>query len=124
MTRRFGALVSFAVLTACFGTPQDLPVAISVCGTNADGTVLQARVQNKSTEPISRVDVAASFYYDFRYELVHASAILPQELDPGDARVLRFTIAGSAPARRQAIRCYATRLTFLDGTSQGAPAVQ
>lgn len=124
MIRRLAALAAFAALAACFGTPQDLPVAISVCGTNADGTQLQARVENKSFKPISRVEVTASFYYDFRYVKVQASATASRELDPGNARVLSFAVTGSAPARRQAIRCYATRLRFLDGTSQSAPQVQ
>ena len=72
---------------------------------------------------MSRIDVIASFYRDFRYRNVSASATLKPELDPDQSRRLTFTVTRTeAPSMQgQAIRCYATHVGYLDGTSDDAP---
>ena len=88
------------------------------------GLALSAAVRNGSSKPLSRIDVIASFYQSFRYRSVAATAFLQPELDPGRSRRVLFTVLHpDAGVRGQAIRCYATHLGYLDGTSDDAPPV-
>ena len=87
-----------------------------------DGLEISAAVRNASAKPLSRIDVLASFYQAFRYRSVSATAFLQPELDPGQSRRVRFAVFHpQADLRGQAIRCYATHLGYLDGTSDDAP---
>lgn len=111
------------LLTACGGNPQQLPVGISAC--RASSTAAQpfgvvATVESKADRPISQLDMTITFYQDFRYRTFEGSARLPQELDPGQKRDVQFQISGSrgAQPRGQAMRCFVTRIGYLDGTSQ------
>lgn len=127
--RRFAAAFPAAALLAgCFGTPQGLPVDVSICSAvpRAGGFDIVAAVRNRSTKPISRVDVSASFYQSFRYRTFSAAALLKSELDPGERRRLTFAVTGilGLAPQGQAIRCYATHIGYLDGTSADAPANQ
>jgi hypothetical protein len=118
---------SFA-LAGCFGNPQGLPVNISICSAAPDerGFDLVALVHNRATKPMSRIDVTAAFYQDFRYRDFSATAFLKNELDPGEARRVTFVVFHTVkqPPKGQAIRCYATHVGYLDGTSEDAPPSQ
>ncbi|HEV3152309.1 MAG TPA: hypothetical protein VGZ02_00740 [Candidatus Baltobacteraceae bacterium] len=125
MTRRAAAAAACLCLAACFGTPQGLPVSLSVCSAipSSHGLEIVTRVGNRSTKPIARLDLVAAFYQNFRYERYHATASLNAELDPGDARDVTLAVldAPNASLRGQAIHCYATHVGYLDGTSDDAP---
>lgn len=116
------AACAMLALAGC-ATPQQLPVAISGCAgvANGRGYALQALVQNRAFKPISAVRVNAEFYRDFRHSTVVGVARFPAELDPGKSRETAFEVAaGGIPG--QAMRCFATRIEYLDGTAQNAQA--
>ena len=75
-------------------------------------------IENRSTKPISGVDLAVDFYYDFRYTRVAATAILAKALDPEMRRAVTFAAAARQGTGGQAMRCLATRIQYLDGTSE------
>jgi hypothetical protein len=115
------------LLAACASNPQQLPVDVSACragGTGQPGVI--ANIHSKAYRPISRLDMAITFYQDFRYRSFTGFAKLAQELDPGDKRDVRFEVAGGAtPALRgEAMRCFVTRIGYLDGTWEAAPRNQ
>lgn len=112
-------------LAACASNPQQLPVGVSICSTSGTPAALSivANVENKSDRPISRLDLAAVFYQNFRYQKFTASVQLKQELDPGQKRDITFEVdnAGGSKPHGQAMRCLVTHIGYLDGTSQSAP---
>jgi hypothetical protein len=120
--------ICIVVPAACAGNPQQLPVGVSFCRAVADihGAGIVANVENKSDRPISRLELSAAFYQNFRYERYTASARLRQELDPGQKRDVSFAVNQTPPAapQGQAIRCFVTHIGYLDGTSQDAPPNQ
>ena len=83
-------------------------------------------IENSSSVPISRLDVAAVFYRNFRYQSFTGSATLDPALDPGKKREVRFQAGRAQPSQPQgqAIRCYVTHVGYLDGTAQDAPRPQ
>ena len=114
-----GAL-SAALLAAC-SSPQRLPVGVSVCNAvqSPAGFEVTATIKNTGDRPISDLTLATSFYQNFRYQTFAASAKLRRELDPGASRDVLFNVAdsGRAAVSGQAMRCYVTRIGYLDGTS-------
>lgn len=108
------------LLNACGANPQQLPVDVSGChaAPQAQGFNVAARVDSKANRPISRLYMTMTFYQDFRYRTFTGYAELPQELDPGQHRDVTFQVANpSEPAPRgQAMRCFVTRVGYLDGT--------
>ena len=119
--RAASGLILLFMLSGC-GTPQGLPLEIRQCDAvrTAHGITLTALVTSRAAKPISILSVSADFYHDFRTATVQDSAFVNPELDPGQQRSIVFKIA-AAPAQAQgrALRCLATRITYLDGTSQG-----
>jgi len=113
------------VLSAC-GTPQRLPVEIPRCDavTTAKGVALTALIVSRASKPISGIAVSVDFYHDFRSVTVQGSAAVKPELDPGQQRSIVFNIiAAPSQAQGRALRCLATHITYLDGTSESvAPA--
>ena len=128
MTRPAVPAAALLVLAACIGTPQGLPVSLSICKAvpRAGSVDIVTDVGNRSSKPISRIDLVASFYQDFRYRKYEASASLARELDPGEQRrvTLAVTDAGGTRLQGQAIHCYATHVGYLDGTADDAPPNQ
>ncbi len=127
MTRVLAGVLCAAVLTACAGNPQRLPVELSPCSAveRANGFAVGATVRNLSDRPIADLALAVSFYRDFRYASYSASARLKKELDPGDRRQVTFEV--NAPGARQsgeALRCLVTHIGYLDGTSADIPPAQ
>ena len=119
-----GAIVLLAALSAC-GTPQRLPVEIPRCDAvkTGNGITLTALVTSRASKPISGLAVSVDFYHDFRSVTVQGSASVKPELDPNQERSIAFKIA-AAPAQVQgrALRCFATRVSYLDGTSESMPS--
>jgi hypothetical protein len=112
-------------VAGCAGNPQRLPVGVSVCSAVAQthGFGIVAAIENRSDRPISRLDVTATFYQDFRYRQYAGFARLKEELDPGQKREVSFIVSepGTSHPQGQAIRCFMTHIGYLDGTSQDAP---
>lgn len=110
------------LLAACTGNPQQLPVGISACHASRgpNGLEVIAAVENKADRPVSRLDMTVTFYQDFRYRTFTGSANLSKELDPGQRREVTFQTegVGTAQPRGPAMRCFVTRIGYLDGTSQ------
>lgn len=111
------------LLAACSGNPQQLPVGISGCRTSAASAQpfgIVATVESRADRPISRLDMTITFYQDFRYRTFEGSAKLPQELDPGQRRDVAFEVpaAHGTQPHGDAMRCFVTRIGYLDGTSQ------
>lgn len=112
------------LLTGCASNPQQLPVDVSNCRAVSRAATFDviALVKSKANRPISHLDMSVTFYQDFRYRTVAGAAQLPQELDPGQQRDVTFAVAqGDRTTRGQALRCYVTRVGYLDGTSDVAP---
>jgi hypothetical protein len=128
MIRTFiAALVAAAAFSACTGTPQQLPVGVSVCNAvqTPQGFHVVANVENKSNKPISGLAMATEFYQNFRYQRFVGNAQLKQELDPGQRRDVTFDVSTpAASVRGQAMRCFVTQVRYLDGTVQNAPKMQ
>jgi len=116
-----GVVLSLIALAGC-GTPQRLPLDIPRCDavrTPKGNVTLTALVTSRATKPISGVAVAVDFYHDFRTASVQGSAPINPELDPGQQRSIVFTISGApAQAQGRAMRCFATHISYLDGTSE------
>lgn len=110
------------LLAACGGNPQQLPLDVSGChaAPRAQTFDVIARIDSKADRPISRLDMSVTFYQNFRYRSFMASAKLAQELDPGQHSDVTFQLANpSGPVMQgQALRCFVTRIVYLDGTSQ------
>lgn len=108
-------------LAAC-GTPQQLPVQIPRCDAvqSGGGVTLIAHVVSQASKPISGMSLTVDFYHDFRTASVQATASVKPELDPGQQRDIVFRVAAMRPAQGRAMRCLATHLSYLDGTSQDA----
>jgi hypothetical protein len=117
-----GGLVLPFVLSAC-GTPQSLPLEIPRCDAvwTAQGVTLTALVTSRSSKPITGLAISVNFYHDFRTATIQGSTSIRPELDPGQQRSVVFKIA-AAPGQAQgrALRCLATHISYLDGTSEGA----
>ncbi len=114
-----GVLLALA-LSAC-GTPQQLPLEIPQCDAvrTANGITLTALVISKAAKPISGLAVSVDFYRDFRSATVQGSTTISPELDPGQRRDVVFKIsAPPAQAQGRALRCLATHISYLDGTSE------
>lgn len=116
-----GALLLSIALAGC-GTPQRLPLEIPRCDavrTAKGGATLTALVTSRATKPISGLVVAVDFYHDFHSASVQGSAPVSPELDPGQQRSVVFNI-GTSPVQAQgrAMRCFATHISYLDGTSE------
>jgi len=112
-------------LAACGGNAQQLPVKITSCKAvpSAQGADLRAMVENKAYKPISELDFSAAFYGDFRYRKFAGAATLPQEFDPGQKREIVAPLAGATPdLHGPAMVCLVTRIRYLDGTVDVAPA--
>ncbi len=114
-----GTLLAFA-LAGC-GTPQRLPLEIPRCDAvkMAKGITLTALVVSKAAKPISGLALSVDFYHDFRSATVQTSTSISPELDPGQQRSVVFKItAPPAQAQGRAMRCLATHISYLDGTSE------
>jgi hypothetical protein len=113
------------LLAACASNPQQLPVDVSACRVNegAQPFAIVARVYSKANRPISHLDMSVAFYQEFRYRAFAAYAKLPRELDPGDNQDVAFQTdyAGRTRLHGQAMRCFVTRIGYLDGTSEAVP---
>lgn len=123
--RYAGALA--LLLSACAGSPQQLPVGVSGCNAVSaqQGFDIVANVENKSDRPITSLALTTAFYQDFRYRSYTGSAHLKQELDPGQKRNIAFDIGNAkALSRGEALRCFITHIGYMDGTSADAPAPQ
>lgn len=126
MKIRLVALI-FALGLASCGSPQRLPVGLSLCNAVAQpgGFAVSATVQNKGDKPIANLGLALSFYHDFRYSSYTAAARLKQELDPGQKRDVTFDVIGQHGSQSgQALHCIITHIGYLDGTSVDLPATQ
>ena len=112
------------LLSACGANPQQLPVDVSGCHASprTQSFSVVAHIGSKANRPISRLDMAITFYQDFRYRTYAGYAQLAQELDPGQLRNVTFEISngGGATLSGQALRCFVTRIGYLDGTSESA----
>lgn len=125
--KRLVAPVMALALAACTGNPQRLPVGLSLCSAvpQSGGFDVRATVENKGDKPLTNLDLALSFYRDFRYTSYTASARLKGELDPGQKRELSFAVTGPNIAQKgQAMRCVATHVGYMDGTSLDLPPAQ
>src|SRR5579884_825945 len=105
---RLSALVLSFCVAGCAGSPQRLPVALSICNAVArtGGFTVVATIQNKSDRPIANLGLALSFYRNFRYASYTAETRLKQELDPGRKRDVTFDVSAPKGAEEngQAIR--------------------
>jgi hypothetical protein len=121
---------AFALLlfSCSSGNPQQLPVDVSACHAEPHAKTFSvvARIDSKANRPISRLDMSMTFYQDFRYRTFIGYAQLRQELDPGQHRDVAFQIpdTGGVALRGQAMRCFVTRIGYLDGTWEKAPRNQ
>jgi hypothetical protein len=99
-----------------------LPVNISHCDAKS-ASELTATVHSDADRPIKRVYIIADFYQNFRSLHGTATAVVSGELDPNNERDLTFTFDTPLPvaASGRASRCVASRLDYLDGTSQAIP---
>lgn len=124
MKRLAAIAAALLTLAACGGNPQQLPVAVSNCrAVRAEqGFNVFATIENRASKPISELEMAISFYRDFRYQKFSGSARPAQELDPGAKRVLNFRVRGAehVPMEGPAMGCFVTHAGYLDGTSQDA----
>lgn len=112
-------------LSACTGQPPSLPVKISHCNA-ASASEITATVRNESERPVKRIRIIADFYQNFRSLHGTASGVVSGELDPNQERELKFTFDTPLPASvsGRASRCVASRIDYLDGTSQSLPDVK
>lgn len=112
-------------LTAC-GSPQKLPVTIPRCDAiqTKHAITLSATIASNATKPINGIALAVDFYHNFRYVRLSAVARINPELVPGAQRDVTFVVPSStATAQGHAMRCFATRLAYSDGTfANVAPA--
>jgi hypothetical protein len=115
------------LLSACASNPQQLPVDVSGCRAETHGKTfgVVARIDSKANRPISTLNMSMTFYQDFRYRSFTGYAKLAQELDPGQHRDVSFETAGAgAPGvSGHAMRCFVTRIGYLDGTWEAAPRI-
>ena len=115
------ALAAFALVLAGCGAPQQLPVEIPSCDTarSPHGVSLTAVVKNVSYKPITGLSLAADFYRDFRSTHLTGTAKVSLAIDPGEERNVTFVISTPVSGSLgRAMRCFATRVVYLDGTSQ------
>lgn len=127
MNIRFIAPAFALMLASCVGSPQQLPVGLSVCNAVAqpNGFAVSATVQNKGDKPISSLGLSLSFYRDFRYTSYTASAHFKQELDPGQKQDVIFDVSGPHGTQQgEALRCVVTHIGYMDGTSADLPPAQ
>lgn len=127
MKLRWLPLALAAALASCAGSPQQLPIGLSLCSAVAQGSgfSVSATVENKGDKPISTLGLSLSFYRDFRYSSYTASAHLRQELDPGQKRGVTFEVSGPHGAQSgEALRCVVTHIGYMDGTSADLPPSQ
>lgn len=127
MNARGSILLLTIALGACAGSPQQLPVGLSLCNAVAQpgGFAVEATVENKSDRPIANLTLALGFYHDFRYSQYTATSKLKQELDPGQKRDIAFTVnTPGVPQTGQAMRCLVTHIGYMDGTSADLPQSQ
>lgn len=118
--KRAAAGILLAVTLAGCGTPQRLPLEIPRCDAlkTASGIALTALVISRATKPITGLAVSVDFYHDFRTATLQATTSVSPELDPGQQRSVVFKIAAPpAQAQGRALRCLATHIAYLDGTS-------
>lgn len=117
------ALAALAFFLSGCGTPQQLPVEIPSCDTvvTSHGVTLTAVVKNDSYKPVSGLSLAADFYRDFRTTHLAGSAKVPLAINPGEERNVTFEIPTHVSGSLgRAMRCFATRVVFQDGTSRTA----
>ena len=122
---RFVLSAALALALAGCGTPQRLPVEIPRCDAvrTARAVTLTAQVISRAQKPISGIALTVDFYHDFQTASLQATASIKPELDPGKQRNVVLNLAAPQQAQGRAIRCLATRLLYLDGTSESvAPA--
>lgn len=123
---RFFSFAALAFAFAGCGTPQRLPVDIPRCDAvrTAHAVTLTAQVISRAQKPISGIALTVDFYRDFQTASLHAAATIKPELDPGKQRDVVIDVAATPrQAQGRAMRCFATHLSYLDGTSQDvAPA--
>ena len=117
-------LAAFALVLAGCGTPQRLPVDIPRCDAvrTARAVTLTAHVISRAQKPISGIALLVDFYHDFQTASLHATATIKPELDPGKQRDVVLNLAATPQqAQGRAMRCLATQLLYLDGTSESLP---
>ncbi|HEY8313178.1 MAG TPA: hypothetical protein VIG51_03310 [Candidatus Baltobacteraceae bacterium] len=113
------------LLASCAHQPQ-LPVTVRQCDAVVSGKsfVLDARVHSDARVPIRGVRVTVDFYSDFTYSHFVAEAKLARELDPGQTQIVTFQpVNAKSPVRGRAMKCTATHLDYLDGTTADLPPV-
>jgi len=123
---RFHSCAAIALALAGCGTPQSLPVEIPRCDAvrTAHSITLTAHVVSRAPKPIAALSLTVDFYHDFRTASVRATASVHPELDPGQQRDIAFRVTAPAQAQGRAMRCFATRISYLDGTSENAKPSQ
>ena len=116
------AVAAMLLALAACGSPQQLPLSIPRCDAvmTKHGIELVAQVSSKANKPISELTVAVEFYQNFRSTRMQGQAKIVPELDPGQQREITFAVASSATAQGPAMRCFATHIGYLDGTSADA----
>jgi len=115
-----GGVFLALALSAC-GTPQRLPLEIPRCDAvkTANGIELTSLVISRAAKPITGLSVSVDFYHEFRTATLQAETSISPELDPGQQRSVVFKIvAPPAQAQGRAMRCLATHISYLDGTSE------
>lgn len=113
------AVAAVSMLGACTGREPSLPARISHCE-GQSATALTATVRNDSDRPIARIRIVADFYQNFRSLHGTATAAFKGGLDPDKERDGAFAFDTALPVAvsGRASRCIASRIEYLDGTSQ------
>ncbi|HEV2261670.1 MAG TPA: hypothetical protein VGR69_05220 [Candidatus Rubrimentiphilum sp.] len=116
---RFAVFILVVGALGGCGSPQRLPVSIPRCDAiQAERSItLTATVQSNATKPIDGIVLAVDFYRNFRYVRLSAVSRINPELLPGAQRDVTFIVPSTnATAQGHAMRCFATRLAYSDGT--------
>lgn len=115
------AIVVFALALASCGSPQQLPLSIPRCDAvrTSRGVALTASVKNTAAKPISSLAIAVEFYRDFRSARLTGGAQLRKPIAPGEQRDVNFDVgASNSQVEGRAMRCFATHISYVDGSSQ------
>ena len=115
------AIVVVALGLASCGSPQQLPLSIPRCDAvqTSRGLALTATVRNTAAKPIAGLAIAVEFYRNFRSTRLTGAAQLRNPLAAGEQRDVNFDVgASTSQAQGRAMRCFATHISYVDGSSQ------